>query len=288
MPALPDERDSFEPVAAEVAAALGLQLIAPAGGGAFKRVFRAHAGAEDVALKIVTRPGVSLRTTREIDAAQRCAHPGVCRLLGFGVCSTTRGDLAYLVEEFLPGGSLEDRLMHSETIGDAEVLAVAPVLADAVVHMKTRGLVHRDIKPANIMFRDAGWGGAVIVDFGLVRDLSAVSLTQTWLDRGPGTPYYAAPEQLNNEKALIGWRADQFSFAVTLSVARFGRHPYQDAGESLYAQTTVERVAARLNPAPWFSASVSSSPLAAIARSAQPWPHQRYCRPADFLRAWNP
>jgi hypothetical protein len=55
-----------------------------------------------------------------------------------------------------------------------------------------------------------------LVDFGLVRDLSETSLTASWLPRGPGTPLFASPEQLNNEKALIDWRSDQFSIGVIL------------------------------------------------------------------------
>jgi len=87
-------------------------------------------------------------------------------------------------------------------------------------------LVHRDIKPANIMFKE-GLETPVLVDFGIVRDLAATSLTQTWSPIGPGTPFFASPEQLNNEKHLIDWRSDQFSLGVTLYFARTARHPYQ-------------------------------------------------------------
>ena len=286
MPSPSANDDTFAGVAAEVASALRMQLLASAGGGAFKRVYHAKTGTRSVALKIVTRPGVSLRTAREIDAIEKCDHPGICRLYRSGSCPTSQGELSYIVEEFLPGGSLEDRITAGGTTGEAETLSIAQVLAGALVHLRARDLVHRDIKPANIMFRDGGWLAPVLVDFGIVRDLSAISLTQSWLARGPGTPYFAAPEQLNNQKPLIDWRADQFSCAVTLAVARYGAHPYKSDGEPLYSGTTVERVANRQGPAKWFTDTAIAGQLAALVRSVQPWPFQRFCRPAEYLQAW--
>jgi len=75
------------------------------------------------------------------------------------------------------------------------------------------------------MFR-SGSDNPVLVDFGLVRALDDSSITQSWLMMGPGTPYFASPEQLNNDKYLISWLSDQFSLALTTAFALTSRHPF--------------------------------------------------------------
>ena len=77
--------------------------------------------------------------------------------------------------------------------------------ATAVLHRA--GLIHRDIKPANIMRRDSG--ELVLIDFGLVKDLSrdlSAERNPSIVSGKPvavGTPRYAAPEQLLAGEATV-------------------------------------------------------------------------------------
>src|ERR1019366_6088976 len=114
------------------------------------------------------------------------------------------------------GGTLGDRLKSGLCTRDA-VKALGSGLIRAIEHLHGLGLVHRDIKPENVMYRARDSDQPVIVDLGLVRDLAASSITQSWFAQGPGTPLFAAPEQLNNRKELIDWRADQFAVGVSLT-----------------------------------------------------------------------
>jgi serine/threonine protein kinase len=144
--------------------------------------------------------------------------------------------------------------------------------------------VHRDIKPENIMFRADGVT-PVLVDFGLVRDLGEESLTQTWMLHGPGTPFYSAPEQLQNRKELIDWRTDQFSLGVVLGVCGFGRHPFADVGEP--KPRTVQRVIERGKATDMFVEWTKQHGLEALVRMTAAWPVQRFRTPERLRSAWG-
>jgi serine/threonine protein kinase len=102
---------------------------------------------------------------------------------------------------------------------------------------------------------------------------------------GPGTPFFAAPEQLNNEKTLIDWRTDQFALGVTLALAYFGFHPYQADGEG--PSESVAHVAARTSPSKKFLDAVAAAKLPAIARMVSAWPVERFRTPAILLEGWR-
>lgn len=271
-------------VAQAYCAANGHRFVGAVGAGAFKETFHVIlANGEPQALKVF-QPGFSPeRTSRELGAMQRCSHPNISQLTA--IAGFYIEDVQYLlsVEEFLPGGTLTSRLQHGLFAGP-EVTTFANQLVNAVAHIASHDLVHRDIKPDNILFRQDRVT-PVVVDFGLVRDLVRTSLTQTWLIRGPGTPFFASPEQLRNEKALIDWRSDQFSLGVVLSLSIFGFHPYQDEGASM--EWTVERVGERASQADRFLNRASEAQLPFLIQMTTPWPVERFRRPEDLQRVWQ-
>jgi serine/threonine protein kinase len=169
-------------------------------------------------------------------------------------------------------------------ISRSELLKIGDALISAVDHIAARDLVHRDFKPANIMFA-ATKGDAVIGDFGIVRDLRKDSLTQSYLSSGPGTPFFAAPEQLTNDKAMIDWRTDQFALGVTLAISHFGFHPYRRNGEN--DSETVSRVASRSGPSPSFVETATRAELPALIKMLAPWPVERFRTPPLLLEAWR-
>lgn len=259
-------------------------LVGPVGKGAFKETYHVETkNGEYRALKVY-RPGFSAeRTGRETDAMTRCSHGSIGKLLSIG--SFEHGGMSHVVslEEFLDGGTLSSRLEGSRLLTSSDVESLGRLLIDAIEHIASLRLVHRDIKPDNIMFRDSGMT-PVIVDFGLVRDLDQHSLTMTWVMRGPGTPLFAPPEQLLNEKALIDWRADQFSLAVLLSFSAFGFHPYAEPGDNILS--IVERVASRTGPSLQFITAARSANLESLTKMAAAYPVQRFRLPSQLAAAW--
>jgi serine/threonine protein kinase len=271
-------------VAQAFCATNGHRFVGPVGAGAFKQTFHIIlATGEPQALKVY-QPGFSPeRTSRELIAMQRCSHPNIGRLTA--IASYYHDGVQYLlsVEEFLSGGTLTSRL-QSALLSGRETRDIGGQLVSAAAHIASHDLVHRDIKPDNILFRADGIT-PVIVDFGLVRDLAGTSLTQTWLNRGPGTPFFAPPEQLRNEKTLIDWRSDQFSLGVVLAISAVGFHPYHE-GEESPAQT-VDRVAERGPQSDSFLNAATQSGMPSLIRMTAAWPVERFRTPDDLQRAWK-
>ena len=214
---------------------------------------------------------------------QRCSHQNIGRLAS--IAGFYHDGIQYLlsVEEFLSGGTLTSRLQRGLLSGQ-EARDIGGQLVSAVAHIASRDLVHRDIKPDNVLFRADGVT-PVIVDFGLVRDLGGTSLTETWLMRGPGTPFFAPPEQLRNEKALIDWRSDQFSLGVVVALSALGFHPYQEDGAS--PAQTVERVAERSPHTSRFVDAATQVGMPFLIRMTAPWPVERFRTPDDLQSAWQ-
>lgn len=273
---------SLEEVARAICARNGYAFDRKLDEGAFKEAFLVTTAAKEAKALKILKPGlVSERTQREVEAMTRCRHANIAALetvAGFVHLSV---QYTYLVEEHIGGGTLDARLQTGSVSREA-LLAMGGSLIDAVAHVAGNDLVHRDIKPANILFRTTG--EPVLVDFGLVRDLRKSSVTVTWATCGPCTPLYASPEQLTNDKAIIGWRSDQFSLGVVLAYAGLGMHPFARPGDD--PAKTVLRVEAREGPSAEFIEAAKKSGLPVLINMVGNWPVERIRKPADLLTAW--
>jgi serine/threonine protein kinase len=272
-------------VARHFCAARGLEFSRPAGCGAFKATFRVvDQDGRPLAAKVYLSGATTDRQTREIEAMTRLSSEGHRSLPAFQdlVTFECEGRAFYVsLEEFLEGGSMSEAINTARLERD-DLVRVGQQLAGALDVVARHGLVHRDIKPDNIMFR--GDRTAVLVDFGLVRNLALESITQTWQPRGPGTPLFSPSEQLRNEKDMISARSDQFSLGVTLAIAGGAGHPYAHPGDNPPA--IVARVERRERPSPEFVTWANDLRLAPLVKMVQPWPVERYRLPPHLVEAW--
>jgi eukaryotic-like serine/threonine-protein kinase len=170
-----------------------------------------------VALKLLARHADPARFEREAHAVAALGHPNICQLYDYG----ETGGRPYMVLEFLPGGSLDERLVPGRPYGDEETAVLAGELASGLAHAHERGLVHRDLKPANVLF-DAE-GRAKIGDFGIARLGGARTLTETGTLLG--TAAYISPEQAQGQPATPA--SDVYSFGVILYRLLTGRLPFE-------------------------------------------------------------
>jgi hypothetical protein len=159
------------------------------------------------------------RAAREALAAARLSHPAIVALYEAGADEHAY----YLVSEAVRGPSL-DALFAEGAIGDRELLRVGLVLADALAHAHTRGIVHRDVKPQNVIVPDeasAGGAAAKLTDFGVALMAGDPALTRA--GEVIGTFAYMAPEQAQGRS--VDARADLYSLALTVYEGLAGFNP---------------------------------------------------------------
>ena len=125
-----------------------------------------------------------------------------------------------IIEEYIPGETLEDLLKRSKTLPEKQVLEIVAklcvILAD--FHHCSPAIVNRDIKPSNIKITSEG----VIK----LLDMNAAKWSKAGADKDTrllGTQGYAAPEQygFGPSSAL----SDIYSVGVLINVMLCGEFP---------------------------------------------------------------
>ena len=170
-----------------------------------------------VALKLLGPDADTARFEREARAFAALAHPNVTQLYDYG----EDGDRPFMVLEFLPGGTLENRL-KGEPLPDEQTRAISGDIAAGLAHAHARGVVHRDLKPTNVLFDEEG--RAKIADFGIAR-MAAGGGTLTEAGTVLGTAAYISPEQAHGVQATPA--SDVYSFGVILFRMLTGRPPFE-------------------------------------------------------------
>jgi serine/threonine-protein kinase len=236
---------------------------------ATSRVVRARdrVGDRRVAVKLFFATGLRdtgrdawTRFEREARALSELHHPAIVPLVEYVPSAPA------LVTEWMPGGSLADRLAE-EALAPDHAAEIVDAILRALGEAHRRGILHRDVKPANVLF-DAS-GGARLVDFGSahVND-RAVTVTEGVL----GTLAYMAPEQRTGEPASFA--SDVYGAGAVFHHALTGAPPAARA-TFLASELTPEHVAiaARL-VAPAGERPESADTARRLLRSVA-WPTKR-------------
>jgi len=152
----------------------------------------------------------------------RFSHPGVATVFDFGV----EDDVDFLVMEFVPGGTLQERL-RSGPLPVSDVLRLGRVIAEALADAHALGFLHRDLKPANVVLTAAGQ--PKILDFGLARLLHGpqTSAGLTGESTIVGSLPYMAPEQVLG--AADDARTDVYALGALLYEMATGARPFGHA-----------------------------------------------------------
>ncbi|CAL9566526.1 serine/threonine-protein kinase [Streptomyces sp. enrichment culture] len=172
------------------------------------------------------------RTLREARAVAQLRHPHV-----IVVHDVVEDDeRAYMVMEFVDGGSLAARVATHGPVGPAEAARIGVALLDALRTAHAAGILHRDVKPSNVLIADDG--RVVLTDFGVAQVAGATTLTES--GSFVGSPEYTAPERMSG--AGTGPESDLWSLGVLLCAVLSGASPFHrdSLGGVLHAVVTDE------------------------------------------------
>ncbi len=237
----------------------------------------------DVAVKVLNAKtlsdvGAQTRFRREALILSRLNHPNVEAVYDFHA----EQGLDYLVLEYVPGASLDDRLREGP-LAEREVVSLGVQLARGLAAAHARGILHRDLKPGNL--RVTPEHVLKILDFGLAQlfgapDEKTLTEAETVTMEAPnlaGTLPYMAPEQLEHKEPDV--RSDIYSAGVVLYEMATGSRPFPQRQQMLW-----DAILHGLPPAPrTLKKEISPELEAIILKCLEKDPNLRYQSAGELL-----
>lgn len=258
------------------------QITGVLGQGGMGIVLKAHDPMidRDVAVKVLAEHLAAderalARFLAEAKSAGKLNHPNVVAI--YEICQ--EGDRHFLVLEYVPGGSLNDRLRpgFGYTVLEASKAMIDVCKGLAAAH--AAGMIHRDIKPAN--FLRAENGSVKLTDFGLAKAAAAAEASRQLTQAGLviGTPFFMSPEQC--QALSVDARSDIYSLGAAYYTLLTGKNPY--ANSDSVPQVMYNHCH---GPIPDPRSVASDIPVACsqiIARAMAKAPEDRYQSVAEML-----
>jgi serine/threonine protein kinase len=213
------------------------------------------------------------RFQREFELLSRLSGPHVISPVDFG---DEKGTL-FIVMDYVDGHTLKHAVQTGGAFPLPRAIDVIQQGASGVASAAEKGIVHRDVKPQNLLLSASGI--VKLTDFGLARSHESKDITATGFF--VGTPFYVAPEQVENSRR-VDVRADLYSLACVFFEVLTGRVPFE--GERAWDVVMLHLKA----PIPSARALRPELPeeydnfmLRALAKK----PEERYQTPAEFMQA---
>jgi eukaryotic-like serine/threonine-protein kinase len=254
------------------------RILKPLGSGGMADVYLAHDDIldRDVALKVMSTRYASdeefvERFKREAQSAAALSHPNIVSIFDRG---ESEDGTYYIAMEYLPGGTLKDRILKRGALPAHTAAAVALQMAEALRAAHERDVIHRDIKPHNILI--TGSGDVKVTDFGIARAASSSTMTRT--GHILGTAHYISPEQAMGEP--VGPSSDLYSLGVVLYEMLTGELPF-DADTPL--GIAMKHVNGHVLPPQAINPSVPDGINAITLRLLAKNPEDRYASDSELI-----
>ncbi|MBB3280379.1 serine/threonine protein kinase [Mitsuaria sp. BK037] len=252
------------------------------GQGAQATVWLAHDPRLDreVALKVLTqavdRASVDA-WLHEARAVSRLTHPNIVPVFEADI----EAGQTYMVFEYVPGGTLTERLRQRGRLPAREAVTLMLGILDGLHAAHQAGVVHRDLKPSNILIDSTG--RPKVMDFGIAGRVAAGGAAAR-PNRIVGTPGYISPEAARGDAPSPVM--DVFAAAVMLSEMLSGQRLNYDPDPWRAVRRAMEQT---LDPpadlGPDSDDALRAVLLRGLAReSAQRWSDAKAFH--DALAAW--
>jgi serine/threonine protein kinase len=191
--------------------------------GSFARVFRGGSlfDGHMVGIKVLRQRWAAERRHvddfhREAQLGMTLQHENIVPIYDHGIHHGTKGDVHYLVMEFVEGGNLRDFIQIRKKLSPSETMRFTLDIAKGLRHALAMGFTHRDLKLTNVLMSSKGV--AKLVDFGLA-GTDSVSHHQRAVE-------YATLEKATNAPANDP-RSDLFFLGVIVYELLCGEPAYQ-------------------------------------------------------------
>jgi serine/threonine protein kinase len=205
----------------------------------------------------------------------RLSHPHIVPVHDFG----EDNGWAYIVMEFIPNGTVRERIRKAEGMGGRIALSwtlnVIEQAALALDFAHGHGVIHRDVKPGNMLMRTLDY--MLLTDFGVATILES-SMAYSRNGSTAGTPQYMAPEQ-GRQGGQVDGRTDIYSLGVVLFQCVTGRLPFNaENAVGVIMKHMSEPLPSPVRLVPDLPSQVDYI----IRRAMEKEPQRRYQRAADM------
>lgn len=253
-------------------------------------VYEAHDGERRAAIKVLLPAWRKSRQfldrfAREARVLTRLRTAHVGQLIDVGNLDLSRGDLPYLVLEYLEGTDLDRLVEVGGPLDYRQAFAYCADACDGVGEAHGLGVVHRDLEPSNVFLADQPDGPVVkVLDFGIA------AADPSW-DASPrltrdsellGSPAYMSPEQMiaSND---VDVRSDVWSMGALLYELITGQLPFP--GDSQLAMFANVMTAAPTPLATHLPHAVPAEAEAVVIRCLQKERSARFASMAELSTA---
>ena len=150
----------------------------------------------------------------EIEIHRDLDHPNILKMYDF----FNNEERLVIITEIISGGNVFQQLQLKKHFSEDLARTYMKQLLHAVNYMHQKQYVHRDLKPENLLI-DGTDGSIKLIDFGISIKLEPGKS----LSNRMGTPYYIAPEVINDK---YDQKYDIWSCGVILYTMLSGQPPF--------------------------------------------------------------
>lgn len=198
------------------------------GEGSFGKVFKvSHKVSKAIrAMKVINKKDALIGNEdeaaliKEINILKVLDHPNILKVYEY----FNNKRRLYIITELCTGGELFDKISNEKCFNEKIASHVMRQLLSAVQYCHANGIIHRDLKPENILIESVDeynkeYFTIKVIDFGT----SDTLIKNKMMDKQIGTPFYIAPEVLNNS---YNEKCDVWSCGVIMYILLCGVPPF--------------------------------------------------------------